>query len=596
MRKVLKLAAAAPNSRVSSRDFKMPAAPKGLPDGLDVSWFHYEERRSPSWCPGANLEDRTHQAVYIFRKADLVAICFSDPAARNTAVRAIRSAEAAPLNRLKPLSAAETEAAFVESGLRTLWLGGAHRRTPIKADSKVLSGLELESALDPLEDQSFYYSSVRSTSSNKDLAPAGQAAIVGASPRQARIWLGPTRSWGEFATCVEKILDHAADKTGGKLPQRPPIPILARPVDGLDGVKDPYDMAVIVPELNLAEIAAGDEEALALQQFCDAARFKVAESTQPPGFEAEVFWDDEKLGRLGYTFDVRESGSVALTSEILEKIGDAEHQQAVLDLCCRPDYLSIYFDTGHTYARGQFYRTNFRDFPFPGWDWVNMSEEGIVVQREKPLDDKRFAVEDVGRAEDLSLFGFVARHWPNIKDRGPATGWLVCDDGSMESADFIHFDDSQEPPQLTLIHVKGSHSDRANRGVSVADYEVVVGQAVKNLRHVDRGLLLEKLKANSTGTLKDAVWLNGERQANREGVLAALGQAGSNMERHVVVLQPRVRRSVHDKIREKISAGAGTSDVRRMQQLDTLLLGARADCSSIGASFTAIGEDDTLPA
>ncbi|WP_261319183.1 hypothetical protein [Rhizobium leguminosarum] len=82
------------------------------------------------------------------------------------------------------------------------------------------------------------------------------------------------------------------------------------------------------------------------------------------------------------------------------------------------------------------------------------------------------------------------------------------------SADFIHINDLVDPPELTLIHVKGSGSADVERGISVSDYEVVVGQAIKNLRHVDRGLLKEKLIANAVGVLQNAVWHNGQRQQN----------------------------------------------------------------------------------
>lgn len=117
---------------------------------------------------------------------------------------------------------------------------------------------------------------------------------------------------------------------------------------------------------------------------------------------------------------------------------------------------------------------------------------------------------------------------------------------------------------------------------------------MKNLRHIDRGLLREKLAGNSDGQLRDAVWLDGARQRNRDGVLEALNAAGSNMQKTVVVLQPRIRRSVYDDVRGKMDgAGDPDAEVRRMQQLDTLLLGARADCFGLGASFSVIAEDDT---
>ena len=184
--------------------------------------------------------------------------------------------------------------------------------------------------------------------------------------------------------------------------------------------------------------------------------------------------------------------------------------------------------------------------------------------------------------------------WKRLKRNKPI-GWLVCDDGAMESADFIHLDDARNPPELTLIHVKGSGSADAGRNLSVSDYEVVIGQAVKNLRHIDRGLLGDKLAANATGVLKDAVWHNGERQKDRKALLQVLMGLGSNLKTKVVVFQPRVRRSVFNAIRKKMDDGKPTdAAVRRMQQLDALLLGARADCFSLGASFAVVADGDDL--
>ena len=226
---------------------------------------------------------------------------------------------------------------------------------------------------------------------------------------------------------------------------------------------------------------------------------------------------------------------------------------------------------------------------------VRMDRDKTIFKNEKPLVGRRFAVENLGNADDKSLFGLVARHWPNMDARGEPTGWLVCDDGAMESADFIHLDETRSPPELTLIHVKGSGSGDAKRDLSVSDYEVVIGQAVKNLRHVDRGLLADKLTANAGGVLKNAVWYNGERQADRKALLKILKALGSNLKKKVVVFQPRVRRSVFNDIRKKMDGGKPPdAAVRRMQQLDALLLGARADCFSLGASFAVVADGDDL--
>ena len=94
------------------------------------------------------------------------------------------------------MTAKQINDAFVGDRVRTLWLSGAHRRIATKADSKILTGIELEAALNPLEDQGYYFSSVRSTLNGAALAAAaGSSVVIGANPRNARVWLGPSKDW-----------------------------------------------------------------------------------------------------------------------------------------------------------------------------------------------------------------------------------------------------------------------------------------------------------------------------------------------------------------------------------------------------------------
>jgi hypothetical protein len=422
-----------PGNRVNppnlvQRRISTPSPSEFTEQDVDIAWFHYSERRPPPWYAETDLKDTLHHLIIIGRKAMLVSISFSDSAARNTVLREIGKATDAPFDRLRRLSPPEIETAFVEDRVRTLWLSGAHRRTVIKADAKVLSGLELESALDPLEDQSYYFSSVRSTSSNPDLASDGRAAVVGASPRHSRVWIGPTRSWDEFVSRIALIIDQAAQKTAERLPDAPPIPILAQPSVGIGGAKQPYDMAILVPELALAGVESNDGEERWLQQFSDAARFEVDPTDDGPNFEADVYWGAEKLGRLSYEFEDRAAGDMRLKVEKKEWNEEPEHHQDLFQICRNPDYLTIYFDTGHTFSRGYFFKTRFRDAQFHDWRWVNMSRDDTKVRQEKPVDGRRFAVQNIGNDDDKSLFGLVARHWPNLEQRGPSAGWLVCDD------------------------------------------------------------------------------------------------------------------------------------------------------------------------
>lgn len=562
-------------------------------DSTTFAWSHYVEKRPPSWFTGEGLTDVLNHLVVVARRGDLYAFLFTDNGLRSAVARKFGSTETSPLADVQRLSAAQINKAFVESRVRTLWLSGTHRRTVIKADSKVLAGLELETSLDPLGDQSYYFSSVRST---MPLADDARPSVVGASPSGSRLWIGPTKSWDEFTGLVDAIFVRAAKHMDDKARPDRPLPILAAPSTDLTGIKQPYDVAFIVPEqASVPDGADIDGEARWLQQFGDTARFEITPTDGSPNFEADVFWADDRLGRLAFEFEPTSRTEVRLRSRKLKGFDKDDTEKALLKICEAPENLTIYFDTGHTYARGLFYEIRFRDARFEDWQWVRMDRDDTIFKDEKPLDGRRFAVENVGKNNDKSLFGLVARHWPNMDERGNPTGWLVCDDGAMESADFIHLDITPTIPELSLIHVKGSGSANANRDLSVSDYEVVIGQAVKNLRHIDRGLLREKLAANATGVLEDAVWRDGERQQNRDELLNVLAGLGSNLKKKVVVFQPRVRRSVYNSIRKKMDKGKlDDASVRRMQQLDALLLGARADCYSLGADFAVMADGDDL--
>ncbi|MER8962099.1 hypothetical protein [Mesorhizobium sp. M0701] len=562
-------------------------------DGTIFEWVHYVEKRPPSWFTGDGVTDILNHLVIVAQRGSLYAFLFSDNGLRAAVARKFGSTAKGALSEVERLSATQINKAFVETQVRTLWLSGTQRRTVIKADSKVLAGLELETSLDPLGDQSYYFSSVRST---MPLAEGERPTVVGASPGGARLWIGPTKSWDDFTGLVDAIFARAAKHMDDEGRSGTPLPILASPSVDLKGIERPYDIAFIVPEQasdgNGADV---DGESRWLQQFGDAARFEITTAAGSPNFEADVFWADAKLGRLAYEFEPTSESDARLKSRKIDGFDGHEVEKALLKICEGPENLTIYFDTGHTYSRGLFYETRLRDARFEDWEWVRMDRDKTIFKNEKPLVGRRFAVEDIGKAEDKSLFGLVARHWPNMDVRGKPTGWLVCDDGAMESADFIHLDDSVSPPGLTLIHVKGSGSANAKRDLSVSDYEVVVGQAVKNLRHIDRGLLQSKLSANATGVLKDAVWYKGERQKDRKAFLQVLKGLGFNLSKKVVVFQPRVRRSVFNAIRKKMDDGKPTdAAVRRMQQLDALLLGARADCFSLGASFAVVADGDDL--
>lgn len=559
---------------------------------LRVAWVHYSEKRPPPWYIGDDLDEVRHHIVILARKGDIVALTLSDPAFRATLVAEVQRSSQSPLNSLSLLTPKQMNDAFVGEKVRTLWLSGAHRRISTKADSKILSGIDLGAALNPLEDQSYYFSSIRST---PDIAaPAGKGGgdvVVGTNPRNARVWLGPSKDWNAFIDRIGVLIDAAARATAKPLAKGSSPPVLAQPMEGVANASAAYDMAINLPEA-ISPGNEGNDNDPWLHEFSDAARFEVTADTGSPSFEAQIFWGSDSYGRIKYDFSASHGAKPSVKTTVLEWETDAEHQKHIRQFCIRTDLLTVYYDTGHTFSRGLFYETKFRDARFSDWCWAPLN--GFRVCIEKPLDGRKLLISKIGELTDDSLFGCIVRHWPNLPSRGTPTGWLVCDDGAMESADFIHFNDKLRPPELTLVHAKGSGSDKANRGLSVSNFEIVVSQAVKNLRYLDRSHIHEKLTENSKNKIGSAVWYDGKRQQNRDGVLKALKSAGSNIKTKVCVFQPGARSTEEAKVGALLAAGKKNQKTQRLQQLDALLLAARAECLGLGADFQVIGEDDKV--
>jgi hypothetical protein len=166
------------------------------------------------------------------------------------------------------------------------------------------------------------------------------------------------------------------------------------------------------------------------------------------------------------------------------------------------------------------------------------------------------------------------------------TGWLACDDGAMELADFVHLDPTAQ--RITLIHVKGAGSkERAFSQVSVSDCEVVVSQGVKNIRHLIPANLADALKRGANKDIARAVWFNGKRQADRKGMIAAIRKLPRSAQRTLLILQPRLKEA-ECKFCGDNSASTSTR-VMRFKQLNALMLGARVASMGAGAEFRAIG-------
>jgi hypothetical protein len=533
--------------------------------GLVLCGIAYSRASKPAWAPESTLTDRVHEFVAIAVKAGQVAVCASESALRDWVVARLKSARPIPVDVI--------ERAFVGSGTTAMWLRGAHTSTSSKPDAKALSGTALEDALDPLGDQTFFYSAVRTTVPIKQKNAKPNSA-VGASPANARIWLNRPADWESFCHDLEKVIDRAA--APHKSVKR--YPALAQHLPDLTAAKNAYAIAVVPLEL----LSDTDEELRDLaQQWAYGAEFKVA-ATTGPSLEADVTIEGASVGRVALSVSYADRVKTD-ASWLAAPTGDPGRRREFLERVVEGDWLKIYYEGGITVAGKNAYRTTWRDQPF-GWEFVDLT--GYEVKDEKPkLHSGLSLSECIGEPKadgtpDNSLFGYVVRE-------AFKSGWLASDDGSMELADFIHVDPTSRA--VTLIHAKASNSKAGARRVSVSQYEVVVGQAVKNLRHLDRIVLADRLKAGKDKKIARAVWHDGNRVNDRSGIIAAVQALGEGYRKRVIVFQPQLTERERNACVGPQATASGERLIR-MKQLDTLMLSARLSARAVGGDLVGWGD------
>lgn len=535
----------------------------GTASDLRLHAIVYSERVSPAWYGGGAFRNLTHELLVVAVRDKHVMICASDGIARDRVVKKLKAARPLPPSAL---------AGFVGAEAAAIWLNGVHTPTSVKANSKMLNGVSLEYALDPLGDQTYRYSAIRSHPSIpglKDLKD--RSLMVGAAPDSARVWVGRPADWDRFTAQLAAILEHVlSKKPGADL-----YGFLAQPVDSPTGVKEAYEIAIVPGEL-LSEDVIGEEEREEARIWAYDASFNVT-GTNGLALDVEPFLSGQRLGRLTLKVDLVEGVASIAATWTDEPAGLAAQRSRCTAMLTAADKVKIFYESGHTLMQGRCYVTGFTDQPFT-WKFVPM--KGFKVDREKPPLGKGEALASkIGLAGDVSLFGLVVNQMFSA-------GWLACDDGSMELADFIHVDPANEV--VTLIHVKASASEAAARSVSVADYEIVVSQAVKNVRHLDRRNLVSELRDGKAKKIGAAVWKDGQKQANRDGFLAAVEALPPTAARVAMVLQPRLTSTEHKACANpKVAKGRGM----RMKQLNALMLSARLSAMACGAEFHAFGEE-----
>ena len=533
---------------------------------VDIAFVHYEVRRPVAWSNEPVL-DRINHLALVVRDDNWIAIHLTETSRKGSVKKSLRKGE---LGQLRFATAGELKAAFVKGRARTLWLRGTHHTTDFKADAKVMSGRALESALDPLADQSYRYTAIRAEPDNASIGD-----VMGLAVDESRLWVSPSTDRHDFEVSVTAMLQALAAAEGSSLE---PLPVLATAQVDLSGVEGAYELAITPPELLIAGPVLDSHEAetlAAMEKLAFSTVFEVTDS-QGTSLTASVSQAGQTIGQVELEFKTA-GEEIESSLSGTPAPGHIEEFAEVMGSLRDPESVTVNFESGHSVQDRQVFSMRHRDLPFRGWHWVDF-DGNWDIDREKP----QAGLSHIG-GDDRSLFSWIYSHWPSGAGIQGGRGWLACDDRPGETADFLHLDFDGAVPTLTLIHAKGAHSGSAGREIAVAPYETVCAQAVKNLRHLDSALAAGNMNTRFPEELGLLAWEDGSTRG-RDVFFEQLFAMGSNMQRRLVIVQPHVRQPLLNEVR----ADENHSQLMRLRRLDTLLNGVAANCQSVGAEFVVV--------
>jgi len=178
----------------------------------------YQIKKKPSWLVNSDIADVEHHVLISFKVKNYVAFYFSEKGKKDE-IRAFFGKKKLP--SITPVNIKQLNFNFInEDKVKMLWLSAIHGKSNFKADSKVIGGDSVADTLDPLIDQSYMMSAVRTEIE-------GQKSTLGVNPFKSSIWRGPCNNWQTFENRVLEVLDIL---TANVDENDSPISILSYPI------------------------------------------------------------------------------------------------------------------------------------------------------------------------------------------------------------------------------------------------------------------------------------------------------------------------------------------------------------------------------
>lgn len=540
-------------------------------DPYEAYAFISKREASPSWLTEGQLIDIDHTLVVLFRRGYFVAI-HGDSALLGSIQSWLDTDPRPPYRRI---SEGILNAAFLNEGeSRSMWLRGVHSPRSSKANTSHLGGPRLQDALLHSVHSTFAIGAARSLM-RPDPDLQYLRGVIGVNQAKSQIWLqgslGPAEFFGTAADALN-LIDRITD---AGISIENPYPILTSPTDGLSEVRGAFDI-VALPSSEITAMGLDDPELLAAAELLQEAFIEVRAVPNSPSFVVDV-GEDRKIGGTLTGRLATDKRDVCLKFGLKGEPTYLSPVRKILDALelYADDLLSVYYESGHTAQYKRIYKQNIRSAPFPNWIFLDFV--GYEISKEKPDTKVPQEIHDrIGESGDDSLFSWVAEKFVD--------GYLTCDDGSGEIADFIYLSNDGD---ITLIHVKGAKNSSQNRKVAVSAYEVVVGQAEKNVKYLDRDTLAKRLESSPVS--KPATWTFGARVNDRTDLRLLLGTLDSRIRFKVLVVQPHVSKIAYDRIQREHETGTLSPNAAAMELLEGMLNIAHAGIVGSNADLFVVG-------
>ncbi|MEA9786395.1 hypothetical protein VDF90_03850 [Xanthomonas campestris pv. raphani] len=543
-----------------------------------TQFFSYDTR--PAWSTSAGTWlDHVNAYATILSQGHYSLLHFSDKRYKEIALEGIRKKF---ILSAQFIDAEEINYIFLKDRvIRALWLYGIHQKSTVKADSKTVFGEDLVDSLDAIGDQTYAYSAARSK-----VVVGAFDRNVGVNPDKSSLWIGPMDDWDHLMSVSSDLLTLIANMKGM---ESSPIPTLPTPIKAIAGVLNAFDMDVLLPEQVAGHLGAQAEQ---MSMMIHAEYSCYISKGSNNGCDFTLFVEELSNGLRSFI------GSIDVCPKMREgkliysenyALSPEPKKATLLNKFARvlsyPDLLRVWYDSGHIFTVGRAYKVNYRDVSYDNFSWVDFSNTDIT--KEKPLSliqptGKKPLVDLANTGKSNSLFCWLVNGWTSAIAPALWPGWvaaktfILCDDGAGEKADFIICSGTSTGLSIAFVHIKAAGSASGTK-ISVSAHDVVLNQAIKNIRYIDKDTLENSINPNATNKF---VWEDGVAGSIKD-MHDYLKSNTLKRQVSIIVVQPHTRKTFYQ----------NTSATLQRLQLDTLLINASNVASSLNASFYIIGND-----